>query len=220
MVKAHVLPDISWPTYGNEHCEKYQCEGGGRRGSLVQDAWNIKMQWAGQSCCCEHSGDAVRRSLDWTKCRGQGRIIKRLEHTPSGITEGRMGTINRELYLLGKARRWKHWLRLFCWLGGTLWFMCWWGRSVYYAKAVPPGQLKRDRTRGALAAPLWGWPRGSRAHLWIRESHIPVPREGTVRIPTAMWFTSSWSREVACRGRLRHCGKRAAIREVIWKITG
>lgn len=31
MVKAHVLPDISWPTYGNEYCEKYQCEGGGKK---------------------------------------------------------------------------------------------------------------------------------------------------------------------------------------------
>lgn len=32
MVKAYVLPHISWPTYGNEHCEKRQCEeGGGRR---------------------------------------------------------------------------------------------------------------------------------------------------------------------------------------------
>lgn len=121
---------------------------GGRRGSLVQDAWNIKMQWAGQSCWWEHSGDAERRSLDWAKCRGQGRIIKRLEHTPSGITEGRMGNINRELYLLGKARRWKHWLRLFCRLGGTLWFMCWGKRSIYHAKVVPPRQLKWDRTQG------------------------------------------------------------------------
>lgn len=32
MVKAYVLPDISWPAYGNEHCEKRQCEeGGGKR---------------------------------------------------------------------------------------------------------------------------------------------------------------------------------------------
>lgn len=103
---------------------------GERRGSLLQDAWNIKMQRAGQSYWWEHSGDAAWRSLDWAKCRGQGRIIKRLEHTPSGTTEGRMGNINRELYLLGKARRWKHWLRLFCWLGGTLWFMCWWRRNI------------------------------------------------------------------------------------------
>lgn len=49
---------------------------GERRGSLLQDAWNIKMQRAGQSYWWEHSGDAAWRSLDWAKCRGQGRIIK------------------------------------------------------------------------------------------------------------------------------------------------
>lgn len=132
--------------------EKCQCKGAGGRGSLLQDAWNIKMQWAGQSCWWEHSGDAVWRSLDWVKCRGQGRIIKRLERTPSGITEGRMGNINRELYLLGKARRWKHWLRLFCWLGGTLWFMCWWRSSIYCAQAVPSRQLKWDQTPGSFSS--------------------------------------------------------------------
>lgn len=31
IVKAHVLPDISCSTYGNEYCEKYQCEGGGKK---------------------------------------------------------------------------------------------------------------------------------------------------------------------------------------------
>lgn len=31
MVKAHVLPDISRPTYGNESCEKYHCKGGGQK---------------------------------------------------------------------------------------------------------------------------------------------------------------------------------------------
>lgn len=144
--------------------------GGG--GSLGQDAWNIKMQWAGQSCWREHSGDAVWRSLDWAKCRGQGRIIKRLEHTPSGTTEGRMGNINRELYLLGKARRWKHWLRLFCWLGGTPWFMCWWRSSIYCTKAVPCRQLKWDQTLRTLPAPPGRWEGGSHtsgARLWIQE---------------------------------------------------
>lgn len=121
---------------------------GGRRGSLVHDAWTIKMRQAGQSCWWEHSGDAAWRSLDWEECRGQRRIIKRVEHTPSGITEGRMGNINRELYLLGKARRWKHWLRLFCRLGGTLWFMCWGKRNICYAKVVLPRQLKWDQTWG------------------------------------------------------------------------
>lgn len=150
MVKAHVLPGISC---GNEYCEKYSkyrntAKEGGRRGSLVHDAWTIKMRQAGQSCWWEHSGDAAWRSLDWEECRGQRRIIKRVEHTPSGITEGRMGNINRELYLLGKARRWKHWLRLFCRLGGTLWFMCWGKRNICYAKVVLPRQLKWDQTWG------------------------------------------------------------------------
>lgn len=150
MVKAHMLTDISWSTYGNEYCEKYQCKGG--REKRVISARCLKHQDAMSrtELLMRHSGDAVWRSLDWAKCRGQRRIIKRLEHTPSGITEGRMGNINRELYLLGKARRWKHWLRLFCRLGGTLWFMFWGKRSIYYAKVVLSRQMKWDRTRGRV----------------------------------------------------------------------
>ena len=41
----------------------------------------------------------------WTEYYGQKKIIKRLEHAPSGLTEGKMENINRELELLWKARR-------------------------------------------------------------------------------------------------------------------
>lgn len=41
----------------------------------------------------------------WTECNGQQKIIKRLEHAPSGLTEGKMEIINGELELLWKARR-------------------------------------------------------------------------------------------------------------------
>lgn len=166
---------------GTNSVKNISAKEGGRGGSLLQDAWNIKMQWAGQSCWWEHSGDAVWRSLDWAKCHGQGRIIKRLEHTPSGITEGRMGNINRELYLLEKARRWKHWLRLFCRLGGTLWFTCWWRKSIYYAKAVPPRQLKWDQTQGAFMVPPWSW-KAAGLTCGFGRSHSPVWRQGAVRI--------------------------------------
>lgn len=41
----------------------------------------------------------------WIEYLGQKKIIKRPEHTPSGLTEGKMESINRELELLWKARR-------------------------------------------------------------------------------------------------------------------
>lgn len=41
----------------------------------------------------------------WTEYYDQKKIIKRLEHAPSGLTEGKMENINGELELLWKARR-------------------------------------------------------------------------------------------------------------------
>lgn len=41
----------------------------------------------------------------WTEHYGQEKIIKRLEHAPSGLTEGKIENINRELELLGETRR-------------------------------------------------------------------------------------------------------------------
>lgn len=41
----------------------------------------------------------------WTEYYGQKKIIKRLEHAPSGLTEGKIENINGELELLGEARR-------------------------------------------------------------------------------------------------------------------
>lgn len=205
-----------WPM-GMNTVKNVNAKRAGGRGSLVQDAWNIKMQWAGQSCWREHSGDAVWRSLDWAKCRGQGRIIKRLEHTPSGITEGRMGNINRELYLLGKARRWKHWLRLFCWLGGTLWFMCWWRSSIYCTKAVPRRQLKWDQTLGALPAPPGSWERVTQKWGSLVDSGGDTFQGEDKELRgfvTLKWLISSWSKKVAYRRISRLCGERAATGEI------
>lgn len=50
-------------------------------------------------------GTGVSYNDLWTEYYGQKKIIKRLEHAPSGLTEGKMENINGELELLRKARR-------------------------------------------------------------------------------------------------------------------
>lgn len=80
MVKAYVLPDISWPAYGNEHCEKRQCEeGGGKRVISAR--------------CLEHQDAMSRTELLKRTLRGCGMKISGLSKVSwSGKDNKKTGT--------------------------------------------------------------------------------------------------------------------------------
>lgn len=74
------------------------------RESLAKAAWIILMYHRTEPLLL--TAQEVSYNNLWTEYCGQKKIIKRLEHAPSGLTEGKMENINGELELLWKARRW------------------------------------------------------------------------------------------------------------------
>lgn len=205
-------------SYGNEHCEKISMEKeGGRRGSLVQDAWSIKMQGAGQSCWWEHSGDAARRSPGWAKCRGQRRVTKKTgtctiwynrredgKHQQGVIFAGESQTVKALIKIILSIR----WHTLIYVLGGEERLLCK-GCAAWAAEVgirpgdvIPWGRVHVETGLtcrfGRLHIPVW-----KKGDFW-HWCDLPHPK------------VDKWHG----RGRPKQWGKELQREKIIWKITG
>lgn len=206
MFKAHVLPDISWPTYGNEYFEKYQCKGGGKkrvitarclkhqnamsrterlmrtlRGCSMKISGLSKVSWSGKD------NKKTGTYTIWYNRREDGK------HQQGVIFARESQTVKALIKIILLIR----WYSLIYVLVKKEHLVC----KGCAAQAAGPD------LRGCSGSPVelkrrvmqkWGSLVGLGGRTFQCEEKEPW---GFARV---MWFTASQSMEVACGGRPRH----------------
>jgi len=218
MVKAYVLPDISWPAYGNEHCEKRQCEeGGGKRVISAR--------------CLEHQDAMSRTELLKRTLRGCGMKISGLSKVSwSGKDNKKTGTYtiwyNRRedgkhqqgVIFARESQTVKALIKII--------LLIRWYSLIYVLVKEQHLLHKGCATQAAeVGSDPWRFtssPRELRERVTQKWGSLVDSGGDTFQgedkelrgFVTLKWLISSWSKKVAYRRILRLCGERAATGEI------
>lgn len=218
MVKAYVLPDISWPAYGNEHCEKRQCEeGGGKRVISAR--------------CLEHQDAMSRTELLKRTLRGCGMKISGLSKVSwSGKDNKKTGTYtiwyNRRedgkhqqgVIFARESQTVKALIKII--------LLIRWYSLIYVLVKEQHLLHKGCATQAAeVGSDPWSFtssPRELRERVTQKWGSLVDSGGDTFQgenkelrgFVTLKWLISSWSKKVAYRRILRLCGERAATGEI------